>query len=315
MLFGLYVVEIKVEKDNVLGKVKNMDTEKQKEIGKRGYLFGEFRLFHLKDGKGAQMDYHYHDFCKLVLLVSGQGEYTVEDRHYTLRAGDILLIGNGQIHRPEFATGLEYERYIFYISPEFLKKQSSEDCNLETLFDGTFGHVLRLEERRYQKVFALAEQLENEIKKDSFGKSILANSLLLQLLVRIGRYRDKGRLHREEPQQVSDERIKRMLVFMENHLSEELSVESLSEQFYFSRYHLMRLFKKETGQSVYDYLTERRLFFARELMRRGVSATESCFQSGFGSYSSFTRAYGKRFGTTPTGRNGNYLSMDESDLE
>jgi AraC-like DNA-binding protein len=74
---------------------------------------------------------------------------------------------------------------------------------------------------------------------------------------------------------------------------------------------MMRIFKKETGQSVYEYLTERRLFFARELIRQGVPATESCFQAGFGSYSSFTRAYGKRFGTTPTGRNGKYLSMDE----
>ncbi len=292
-----------------------MENVLQKEIEKRGYLLEEFRLFHLKDAKGARMEYHYHDFCKLVLLVSGQGEYTVEDRHYSLRAGDILLIGNGQIHRPEFAEGPEYERIIFYISPEFLKKQSTEDCNLEALFDGIYGHVLRLEERRYQKVFSLAEMLEEELKKDSFGKSVLGNSLLLQLLVRVGRYRDKGQLHIAERQEVSDERIKRMLIFMENHLSEELSVEVLAEQFFISRYHLMRLFKKETGQSVYDYLTERRLFFARELIRQGVPATESCFHAGFGSYSSFTRAYGKRFGTTPTGRHGRYLSMDESDGE
>lgn len=292
-----------------------MNKQEQKDIEKRGYLLEEFRLFHLKDAKGAQMEYHYHDFCKLVLLVSGQGEYTVEDRHYTLRAGDILLIGSGQIHRPEFAIGLEYERIIFYISPKFLSKQSTEDCNLESIFDGTMGHVLRLEEQKSKKLFALAEQLEAEIKKDSFGKSILGNSLLLQLLVRLGRYRGKGQLQKVEHRVVSDERIKRMLLFIENHLSEELSVECLAEQFYISRYHLMRLFKKETGQSLYDYLTERRLFSARELIRQGVSATESCFQAGFGSYSSFTRAYGKRFGTTPTGRNGRYLSMDEAEEE
>ena len=292
-----------------------MEKERQTEIEKRGYLLEDFRLFHLKDSIGAKIEYHYHDFCKLVLLVSGKGEYTVEDRHYSLRTGDILLIGSGQIHRPEFADGLEYERFIFYISPEFLGKQSTEDCNLAALFDGAFGHVLRLEERRYQKVFSLAEMLEEELKKDSFGKSVLGNSLLLQLLVRVGRYRDKGQLHVAERQEVSDERIKRMLIFMENHLSEELSVEFLAEQFFISRYHLMRLFKKETGQSLYDYLTERRLFFARELIRQGIPATESCFQAGFGSYSSFTRAYGKRFGTTPTGRNGRYLSMDEADSE
>ncbi|MBR4113131.1 MAG: AraC family transcriptional regulator, partial [Anaerotignum sp.] len=49
---------------------------------------------------------------------------------------------------------------------------------------------------------------------------------------------------------------------------------------------------------------ERRLLHARDLIRQGISATDSCFQSGFRSYSSFTRAYAKHFGTTPTGRKG-----------
>jgi len=290
-----------------------MGEEIKKEISKRGYLLEDFRLFHLKDDKGAEMEFHYHDFCKLVLLVSGQGEYTVEERHYALQTGDILLIGNGQIHRPEFVKGMEYERIIFYISPEFLQKQSAEECNLEQLFDGIHGHVLRLKEHRYQKVFDLAKLLEEELNKDSYGKNIMANSLLLQLLVRLGRYRERGQLMPAERPKVSDVRITRLLSFIENHLSEELSVEDLAESVFMSRYHMMRLFKKETGQSVYDYLTERRLFFARELIRQGVPATESCFQAGFGSYSSFTRAYGKRFGTTPTGRNGRYISMDETE--
>ena len=288
-----------------------MSEEKQKEIGKRGYLLGDFRLFHLKDDKGTEMEFHYHEFCKLVLLVSGQGEYTVEDRHYALKTGDILLIGNGQIHRPEFVRGLEYERIILYISPEFLEKLSSEGCDLKQLFDGIHGHVLRLREHKYQKITELAKLLEKELNKDSYGKKIMVNSLLLQLLVKLGRYRDKGQIMLAEKPEVTDLRIARLLTFMENHLSEPLSVDDLSEAVFMSRYHMMRLFKKETGQSVYDYLTERRLFFARELIRQGVPATESCFQAGFGSYSSFTRAYGKRFGTTPTGRNGTCIFMDE----
>ena len=214
------------------------------------------------------------------------------------------MIGNGQIHRPEFAKGLEYERIIFYISPEFLKRQSTEDCNLEALFDGTYGHVLRLEERRSQKVFALAEVLEEELKKDSFGKSILANSLLLQLLVKIGRYREKGILQAADRPAISDERIRRMLTFIENHLSEELSVEDLAEQFFISKYHMMRLFHQETGFTVHSYLSHRRLLYARELMNGGMRATEACYRCGFRSYSSFTRSYGKYFGTTPTGRLG-----------
>ena len=38
---------------------------------KRGYLLEDFRLFHLKDDRGTKVDYHYHEFCKIVLLLSG----------------------------------------------------------------------------------------------------------------------------------------------------------------------------------------------------------------------------------------------------
>ena len=37
---------------------------------KRGYLLDDFRLFHLKDKNGTNIDYHYHEFCKLLLLRS-----------------------------------------------------------------------------------------------------------------------------------------------------------------------------------------------------------------------------------------------------
>jgi len=288
-----------------------MEHGEKREVGSKGYLLEDFRLFHLKDAKGTEMEFHYHEFCKLVLFMSGSGKYTVEDRHYELQAGDILLIGSHQIHRPEFAPGVEYERIIFYISPDFLQKQSTTECNLEELFVGSNGHVLRLDDRRYSKLFGLALEVETELTGGRYGSSVMGNSLLLQLLVKLVRYREKGAFQPSTPAMVSDERIKRMLLFIEQHLSEELTMEGLSEQFFISKYHMMRLFKKETGQSVYDYITERRLFLARELIRQDIPATESCFQAGFGSYSSFTRAYGKRFGTTPTGRHGKYLIMDE----
>ena len=40
---------------------------------KRGYLLEDFRLFHLQDAQGTKIDFHYHEFCKLLLLRSGAG--------------------------------------------------------------------------------------------------------------------------------------------------------------------------------------------------------------------------------------------------
>jgi AraC-like DNA-binding protein len=43
-----------------------------------------------------------------------------------------------------------------------------------------------------------------------------------------------------------------------------------------------------------------------------MSATDACFRSGWRSYSSFTRAYGKRFGSTPTGRRDTAVLAEET---
>lgn len=269
---------------------------------KRGYLLDDFRLFHLKDREGTNIDYHYHEFCKLLMLRSGSGGYTVDGQRYSLDTGDIVLIGSGCVHRPEFEHGSLYERVIIYISPEFLQQQSTPDCPLLDIFNGEHGHVLHLHQPDI--LWNLSDALEQELSKDEYGRVILSNGLLLRLLIEIARGIRNPETTFAKPIVPSDSRILDILRYIDAHLTEELSIDILAEEFFISKFHMMRLFKQGTGRSIHDYLQERRLLFARDLIRQGISATDSCFQSGFRSYSSFTRAYAKHFGTTPTGRKG-----------
>ena len=145
---------------------------------KRGYLLENFRLFHLRSQGGTQTDYHYHEFCKLLLLVSGSGGYFIDGERYLLQSGDILLIGSRSIHRPELDADTPYERIIIYISPEYLQKHSTADCDLTALFSGTQGRVLRLRENRRKPLFQLAAALEKDLEGDSFGREIVSSASL-----------------------------------------------------------------------------------------------------------------------------------------
>lgn len=279
---------------------------------KRGYLLEDFRLFHLQDAQGTKVDFHYHEFCKLLLLRSGSGGYSVEGQRYALMSGDIVLIGRRCVHRPEFEKGVPYERTIIYISPEFLQQQSVTDCDLMDCFSGERGHVLRLSESQRRKLFALADDLEQELSGDSYGRVILSNGLLLRLLVEIGRNLQHLDGELPSPIQPHSSRVLEILRYLDAHLTEDITIDELAEQFYLSKYHMMRLFRRETGDSIHSYLSHRRLLYARDLISQGVSATEACFRCGWHSYSSFTRAYSKRFGTTPTGRNDIASLADET---
>lgn len=272
------------------------------EYAKRGYLLENFRLFHLRSEQGETVDYHYHEFCKLLLLVSGKGNYVVDGQRYRLQPGDAVLIGSRSVHRPELEAGTAYERIIIYIAPEFLEKASTEDCNLTEIFSARRGPILRMKESRRRRVFTMAAELEEELSTDAYGREILSSSALLRLLVELGRSLRQTDSQKPEPVMPNNPRVLEIMRYIEEHLAEDLDIDDLAEIFYISKYHMMRLFHREAGTTIHAYLSQRRLLHARELIGKGMRATEACYRSGFRSYSSFTRAYSKYFGTTPTGR-------------
>ena len=272
------------------------------EYAKRGYLLENFRLFHLRSEEGETVDYHYHEFCKLLLLVSGKGNYVVDGQRYRLQPGDAVLINSRSVHRPELENGSAYERIIIYIAPEFLEKASTENCDLTQIFGGLSGPILRMKESRRRRVFAMALELEEELSKDAYGREILSSTALLRLLVELGRSLQRADNQAAEPVMPKNPRVLELMRYIEEHLAEDLDIDALAETFYISKYHMMRLFHREVGTTIHTYLSQRRLLHARDLIGKGMRATEACYRSGFRSYSSFTRAYSKYFGTTPTGR-------------
>ena len=270
------------------------------EYEKRGYLLENFRLFHLHTPQGAKVDYHYHEFFKILFFRSGTGDYVVEGQRYRLQPGDIVLVGSRRVHRPEMEEGSPYERVILYIAPEYLQQNSTGECQLADIFQG--GAVLRLRENDRKRLDSLVSALEKEMSGQGYGRDVLCGAWLLRLLVELGRCRQDS--DNPQPVMTDNPRVRQWLQYMDQHLAEDLDVDALAEAFYISKYHMMRLFHKETGFTVHSYLSHRRLLYARELMNGGMRATEACYRCGFRSYSSFTRSYGKYFGTTPTGRLG-----------
>ena len=269
---------------------------------KRGYLLENFRLFHLNTDSETKVDFHYHEFCKLLLLVSGRGGYVVDGQRYLLQPGDVVLVDSRSVHRPELESGNPYERIIIYISPEFLQRMSTADCDLPQIFSMDAGHVLRLKETERKKIFAMTAALEKELSGNEYGREIISNVYLLRLLVEIGRQRRRKDIHNPHPVIPENPRVLEWMAYIDMHLAEDLDMDTLAERFFISKYHMMRLFRRETGFTVHTYLLQRRLLAARQLIDKGMLATEACYRTGFRSYSSFTRAYNKHFGSTPTGR-------------
>ena len=97
----------------------------------------------------------------------------------------------------------------------------------------------------------------------------------------------------------SNKKMIDVIDYLNEHLTDDLSIDFLAETFYLSRYHLMHAFKEETGYTIGNYLSTKRLLLARDRIRQGEPITNVCYECGFRNYSTFSRAYKKNFGCSP----------------
>ena len=128
----------------------------------------------------------------------------------------------------------------------------------------------------------------------------MADTLCQQLLIGVNRDILRSRTAAEAPDSYRvDPKMEEVLKYITRHLEEDLSVDALARQFYLSRYYLMHRFKAVTGYTIHQYVSQKRLLRAGELIRQGVPVMKAAEQAGFSDYSTFLRAFQNTFHMSP----------------
>ena len=270
---------------------------------KTGYLTENFRYFHLQTTSRQDFHYHYHEFYKILFFLKGDVIYHIEGRAFHLLPGDIILIPAEEIHCPQLQSDTCYERQILYLSSTFLKSFQNSDLSLcFTNARKRQSYVMRIPSFYQKHIWDILLCLEDEIKENSlYAGKLYQETLVSQLLILLNRAAlNQQSIYPDNTCQ--NEKILLILDYINKHLSDNLTIDSLSERFFISRYHLMHLFKASTGYTVGNYITIKRLFFAKALIQSGTPVTEACYLSGFQNYSTFSRAYKKHFHTNAKNR-------------
>ena len=122
---------------------------------------------------------------------------------------------------------------------------------------------------------------------------------MTQLLIAVNRVFLTGGGDAAETPPQYDPKIAQTLSYINENLSQPLTVEALAERVYLSKYHFMRLFKAQTGSTVHAYVRQRRLLYAAQLIRQGENVNKAAADSGFEEYSTFFRAFRESFGVSP----------------
>lgn len=267
---------------------------------KKGYLNSEFRLFHLTDRETREIRTHYHDFDKITIFIKGSVSYMVEGRTYELKPYDIVLVKHNDMHRLTVDNSKVYDRIIVYISPNFTNAYKTDTYDLNFCFQKAqteHSNVLRIPSLEKSSLFRSILRLEHSFSDDGYASELYRQVLFLEFMVHLNRAALKNRLEfidTENPSKVTG-----ILQYINDNLTDELNIDHIANTFFISKYHMMRQFKQETGYTIGNYISRKRLLLAKDLILSGVTGTQACFDCGYRDYSTFSRAYRRLFGESP----------------
>ncbi|MBQ7010771.1 MAG: helix-turn-helix transcriptional regulator [Clostridia bacterium] len=242
---------------------------------------------------------HIHDVYEIYMTQSSGIKFAVNNRTYELDRGDVMLFTDADLHKAIVPKNSKYERYVITFLP-YLLQEEDRAVLLECFGDSDreCSHKLQLTPEEQRMFITLVEELKCEQKQQwqSEKGQLLSLCKLLLFLNRIFR----------EKQQVSpvsihsfDPRIRTVLEYIDDNYIHQPSLDELAKMCYLNKYYLCRLFRKETGFSISDYITYRRMSIAMKLLRKGESISNVARLSGFKSDTYFITSFKKNFGTTP----------------
>lgn len=278
-----------------------MDEKNLEQYEKTGYLREPFKLFHIKDCVKREFPFHYHDFYKIIYFIDGNVRYKIEGKTYQLKPHDFVLVNCNAIHKPEIESDMPYERYIIYLSEDFMTRKSTDEENLGCCFDMVRHkeQVVHFAPGSYEALLGCLIRIEEEQKKQEFLHTVMLESAFMEFMVRF------NRMCISQPKAfittaVYQEKVVDVISYIQEHIEENISIDFLAQYCYISKYYLMRQFKKATGYSIHQYINEKKILEAKRKIMAGILPTKACYECGFLDYSTFARRFKNIVGAPPS---------------
>ncbi|OPX45753.1 HTH-type transcriptional activator RhaR [Ruminiclostridium hungatei] len=262
----------------------------------------DFEFFHTKDELPPNVEYHNHDFYEIFFYMSGRVTYIIEGKFYRLKPGDIILINNKELHRTIIEGGEAYERIVLWVKPDYVTNLNTDSTDLTMCFESSARkkyNLLRPDTETVAYLKTIVQKLEKAYYNSGFGSEVLKNAYINELIV----YLNKAYLYTKDEEIEVDieynQKISNIIKYINTNLESELTLENISAQFYISKYHLLREFKKYTGFTIHRFIQKKRLIMARMLLKENVKVSEVSMLCGFGDYSNFIRTFKREYGISP----------------
>ncbi|MCD7807637.1 MAG: helix-turn-helix domain-containing protein [Lachnospiraceae bacterium] len=237
---------------------------------------------------------HVPDYLFLWAL-RGEFGLIMDQRHYTIRSNDLLMLLPGQSHNL-YASG-QNEMMMVQIGRDFFAEGGSE----------SLGHYvcssITDQERDYEPLRRMMAQMALTWVSGDPEKDLLLNSQAYGLLYYMNRYHyvlDVPALSGEDGRELST-RAREIVSFVENNYREHIGLSDLAAHLNLSAQYASRLVKRCLGRNYVSYLNQVRLQHAcDDLICTDKTVLAIATDNGFSNMNSFNRMFRDTYGITPS---------------
>ncbi len=253
---------------------------------------------------------HNHSHYEILYIPEGERVLVAEKSKYKLDKNCIALVSPYILHRTLKSTSYTnnyYKKYLINFTKDFLAKISMAlDVDVFTAFQQKIILIQFDDEKEKNFVKSTMLQMLEYNDTGNLYDEQMFRLLLCELLTFLAKKVTKEAVYNET--MITD----KIIEYMENNFEEDISLESLSKQFFISKYEISRVFSKNVGISFVEYLTRIRIENSKKLLKdTSLSITMISELTGFHSSSNFARVFKKITGISPM----SYRKENGSDIE
>ena len=266
--------------------------------GWEDFYIGKHLVFsHRKTDYSASMfpeKLRSHRFFEMDIYIAGQISYISDDQEMLPRKDDILLVPPGCMHTARLLDLGTYERYVFYFSPQLFS--SLDIGTLPDFFSQKHASFHHIGSQYRAEFFYLLEKLKALLQSDENDAALLAYSYVMQLFHLIANHSNVN------SSRISDipENVRALREYVDHNFQTLSTVSEIAQHFYYSREYISRIFKQYYNLHLSEYPINKKVDYAKNLLKEGKSVTFAFDSSGFHSMSSFINAFRARTGMTPS---------------
>ncbi len=214
-------------------------------------------------------------FYDLTIVLKGELRYTANGKPLVLRKNDAMLLAPGTVRTRELQT-----EYVKYVSFNFLILDDVS-LPLEQYLPNTITDEIK-------KILSLIPNMYISADDTSEAKHTnLLNCILFELL-------------NAAAFKSNNSHIQNIISYIEKNITKKLTLQDISNAIGLTKEYTACIFKKETGYTITEYVNERKMLYAKELISHNeMSLPELSSYLGYENYSYFSKLFKRQFNVAP----------------